>query len=103
MIKPISLFGEWGKQPCEDTGPLTKKRMETVDGEFLDATKDFIKRANNDDKPFFVWFNATRMHVFTHLKEESKGVTGHGLYPDGMVEQAGCVSQLLQHNPEILS
>ncbi len=91
----IPRFGAWGKQSCEDTGPLTQKRMETVDGEFLDATKDFITRAIKDDKPFFVWFNATRMHVFTHLKEESKGVTGHGIYPDGMVEHDGHVGELL--------
>jgi len=88
-------FGDWGKQKCEDSGPLTAKRMETVDEEFLAATKDFIKRANKDDTPFFVWFNATRMHVFTHLKDESKGKTGHGIYPDGMVEHDGHVGQLL--------
>jgi arylsulfatase A-like enzyme len=58
-------FGPWGKQRCEDTGPLTKKRMETVDEEFLKATNDFIDRANRDRKPFFVWFNSTRMHIWT--------------------------------------
>jgi arylsulfatase A-like enzyme len=63
-------FGAWGKQVCEDTGPLTQERMKTVGEEFLSATKDFIKQARKDDKPFFVWFNATRMHVFTHLKEK---------------------------------
>ena len=88
-------FGAWGKQVCEDTGPLTAKRMETVDEEILVATKDFIKRAEKADKPFFVWFNATRMHVFTHLKEASKGKTGHGIYPDGMVEHDGHVGALL--------
>ena len=79
----------------EDTGSLTKKRMETVDEEFLCATKNFIKRATNDNKPFFVWFNATRMHVFTHLKEESRGKSGQGIYPDGMVEHDGHVGELL--------
>jgi arylsulfatase A-like enzyme len=88
-------FGAWGKQVCEDTGPLTRKRMETVDAEFLDASKDFIKRANEEGNPFFVWFNATRMHVFTHLKEESRNKTGIGLYPDGMVEHDGHVGELL--------
>ena len=63
-------FGKWGKQNCEDTGPLTKKRMETVDEEFLAATLDFIDRANRDKKPFFVWFNSTRMHIWTRLKPE---------------------------------
>src|SRR5258705_10501500 len=56
-------FGTWGKQKCEDTGPLTKKRMETIDEEFLKASTDFIDRANRDKKPFFVWFNPSRMHI----------------------------------------
>ena len=59
-------FGPWGKQKCEDTGPLTKKRMETIDEEFLKASFDFIDAANRDKKPFFVWFNPTRMHIWTH-------------------------------------
>jgi len=79
----------------EDTGPLTKKRMETIDEEVLDKSLDFIDRAHKADKPFFVWHNATRMHVITHLKDESKGVTGQGLYADGMVEHDGQVGQLL--------
>src|SRR6202050_3159957 len=61
-------FGEVGKQKCEDTGPLTRKRMETVDEEFLKAGIDFMERANKADKPFLVWFASTRMHIFTHLK-----------------------------------
>lgn len=79
----------------EDTGPLNTKRMETVDEEFLAAAKDFIQRQVKADKPFFTWFNATRMHVFTHLKEESLGVTGKGIHADGMVEHDGHVGQLL--------
>ena len=89
-------FGPWGKQKCEDTGPLTKKRMETVDEEFLKASMDFIDRANRDKKPFFVWFNPTRMHIWTRLKPESQGKTGLGIYPDGMVEHDGQVGQLLK-------
>ena len=89
-------WGPWGKQKCEDTGPLTKKRMETVDEEFLKATIDFIDRANRDKKPFLVWFNPTRMHIWTRLKPESQGKTGLGLYPDGMVEHDGQVGQLLK-------
>jgi arylsulfatase len=69
-------FGKWGKQNCEDTGPLDKKRMETVDQEFLDATLDFIDRANRDKKPFLAWFNPSRMHIWTRLKPESDGKTG---------------------------
>ncbi len=82
-------------QKIENTGPLTTKRMEMVDDEFLDAGLKFIEKANSDGKPFFVWFNSTRMHVFTHLKKESKGVTGLGVYPDGMVEHDGHVGKLL--------
>ena len=89
-------FGKWGKQSCIDTGPLTKKRMETVDEEFLSATLDFIDRANRDKKPFFAWFNSTRMHIWTRLKRESQGKTGLGLYPDGMVEHDAQVGQLLK-------
>ena len=89
-------FGAWGKQKCEDTGPLTRKRMETVDEEFLNASLDFIDRANKDKKPFFVWFNSTRMHIYTHLKPESVGKTGLGVEADGMVEHDGMVGQLLK-------
>ncbi len=89
-------FGKWGKQSCTDTGPLTKKRMETVDEEFLAATLDFIDRANRDKKPFFAWFNSTRMHIWTRLKPQSQGKTGLGLYPDGMVEHDAQVGQLLK-------
>ena len=89
-------FGPWGKQKCEDTGPLTKKRMETIDEEFLKATTDFIDRAVRDRKPFFVWFNSTRMHIWTRLKPASQGKTGLGIYPDGMVEHDGQVGQLLK-------
>jgi arylsulfatase len=79
----------------EDTGALNTKRMETVDEEFLAAAKDFIGRQARDQKPFFCWFNATRMHVFTHLKPESLGKTGKGIHADGMVEHDGHVGQLL--------
>jgi len=69
--------------------------METVDEEFLDASLKFIDKANADGKPFFVWWNSTRMHIWTHLKKESKGKTGLGVYPDGMVEHDGHVGKLL--------
>ena len=89
-------FGPWGKQKCEDTGPLTQKRMETVDDELLKASLDFIDRAHRDQKPFFVWFNPTRMHIWTRLKPKSQNKTGLGVYPDGMVENDGQVGQLLK-------
>ncbi len=97
---PRGVLHTWanpdGTQKIEDTGPLTKKRMETVDEEFLDASLKFIDKAVKDDKPFFCWWNSTRMHIFTHLKKESQGVTGLGVYPDGMVEHDGHVGQLLK-------
>ena len=74
-------FGKWGKQNCEDTGPLDKKRMETVDQEFLDATLNFIDRANRDKEPFLAWFNPSRMHIWTRLKPESDGKTGLEFIP----------------------
>jgi arylsulfatase len=89
-------WGRVGMQKIENTGPLTTKRMETVDEEFLDAAMKFIDRAHQAKKPFFVWFNSTRMHIFTHLKPASRGKTGLGTYPDGMVEHDGMVSQLLK-------
>jgi arylsulfatase A-like enzyme len=97
---PRGVLHSWanpdGTQKIEDTGSLTVKRMETVDGEFLDASMKFMDAAVKDDKPFFCWFNSTRMHIFTHLKKESQGVTGLGVYPDGMVEHDGHVGQLLK-------
>src|SRR5262245_4953172 len=89
-------WGRVGKQRIQNTGPLNTKRMETVDEEFLDGAMKFIDQANKDGKPFFVWFNSTRMHIFTHLKPASQGKTGIGTYPDGMVEHDGMVGQLLK-------
>jgi arylsulfatase A-like enzyme len=64
-------FGRVGKQTIEDTGPLTKKRMETIDDETTDAAIDFIKRQVSANKPFFVWMNTTRMHLYTHVRPPS--------------------------------
>jgi arylsulfatase len=89
-------FGRVGKQKIENTGPLNTKRMETIDEEFLAAAKDFIQRQHKADKPWFCYFNSTRMHIFTHLKKESQGKTGLGTYPDGMVETDGHVGELLK-------
>jgi len=85
----------------EDTGPLTKKRMETVDEEVTTAALDFMDRAKSADKPFFVWWNSTRMHIWTHLKEESEGKTGYGIYADGMAEHDIMVGQLLDKLEEL--
>ena len=95
------VFGRVGKQRIENTGPLTTKRMETVNDEFTDAALDFIDRAHKASKPFFVWSNSTRMHIFTHLKPASIGKTGLGTYPDGMVEHDGDVGRLLDKLDEL--
>ncbi|MCA0901146.1 arylsulfatase [Microbulbifer agarilyticus] len=81
----------------EDTGPLTKKRMETIDEETLAAAMDFIKQQVQAGKPFFVWWNATRMHFRTHVKEEHKNLAGPNSneYQDGMVEHDMHVGKLL--------
>jgi len=84
-----------GTQKVESTGPLGKKRMDTIDEEFTKATLDYLEKAKKLDKPFFLWFNSTRMHITTHLKPESAGKTGLGTYPDGMVEHDAIVGQLL--------
>ncbi|MFS8067919.1 MAG: sulfatase-like hydrolase/transferase, partial [Byssovorax sp.] len=87
-----------GGQKIEDTGPLTKKRMETVDDEFLAATKDFITRQHESDKPFFVWFNTTHMHFRTHGKPESRGQAGRwqSEYHDVMIDHDRIVGELLK-------
>ncbi len=85
-----------GGQTIKDTGPLTKKRMETVDEESLAMAKDFIKRQRTADKPFFCWWNATRMHFRTHVKESNRGISGQDEYSDGMVEHDMHVGEMLK-------
>jgi arylsulfatase len=94
-------FGKVGKQTIKDTGPLNKKRMETIDEEVTAKALDFMERAKKADKPFFLWWNSSRMHVFTHLKKESAGKTGLGTYADGMVEHDGHVGQVLAKLKEL--
>jgi arylsulfatase A-like enzyme len=90
-----------GGQTVEDTGPLTKKRMETFDEEVLAATFDWLSRTKATGKPWFCWFNTTRMHIKTHLKPESQNKTGFGVYSDGMVEHDGHIGQLLDKLDEL--
>ena len=90
-----------GTQKIESTGPLGKKRMETIDEEITKASLDYLEKAKKADKPFFLWWNSTRMHIHTHLKKESEGKTGLGIYPDGMVEHDGMVGQLLDKLKEL--
>src|SRR5262249_30630379 len=89
-------FGRVGKQTIEDTGSLTRKRMETVDDETSNAAIDFIKRQAQANKPFFCWWNGTRMHLYTHVRPEYRGRSGLSEYIDGMLEHDGHVGNLLK-------
>jgi arylsulfatase A-like enzyme len=102
---PRGVIHSWaladGSQKIVDTGPLTRKRMETVDEEVTTAALGFMDKAVKDKKPFFLWWNSTRMHVFTHLKPASAGKTGLGVYADGMVEHDAMVGQVLAKLKEL--
>jgi arylsulfatase A-like enzyme len=95
-------FGRMGKQRCENTGPLTRERMETVDAEFLGAAEDFIDRSADAGQPFFVWFNPTRMHIWTHVPQEyiqqavDEGRPEIDVYRAGMLQHDDHVGRLLQ-------
>jgi arylsulfatase A-like enzyme len=88
-------FGRMGRQRCEDTGPLTRKRMETIDDEVTAGAIEFMDKAAKADKPFFIWWNSSRMHTYTHLSPKWEGRTGLGLEADGMVEHDTDVGLLL--------
>jgi arylsulfatase A-like enzyme len=92
---PRGVIHSYADGRIEDTGPLTKKRMETIDDEMTVRAKEFIREANDADEPFFVWWNATRMHFRTRIKEESLGLSGQGEYNDAMVEHDGLVGEML--------
>jgi arylsulfatase len=98
---PRGVIRSFADGEIEDTGPLTRERMETVDQEFLAGAIDFIERKEAEDVPWFVWFNTSRMHIFTHLTDEAEGATGLGIYADGMVEHDGQVGQLLDKLDEL--
>ena len=98
---PRGVIHSFSDGRITDTGPLTIKRMETIDEEVTAKALDFMERAKKADKPFFIWWNSTRMHIFTHLKAESAGKTGLGIYPDGMVEHDGHVGQVLAKLKEL--
>ncbi len=85
-----------GGQTIKDTGPLNKKRMETIDDEITVAAKEFITRQSKEGKPFFCWWNASRMHFRTHVKAENRGKSGQDEYSDGMVEHDAHVGELLK-------
>ena len=91
-------WGRVGKQTIEDTGPLTRKRMETIDDETTTAAIDFIQRQVRANKPFFCWMNTTRMHLYTHVRPSMRGQSGmpDNEYADGMIEHDGDVGKLLK-------
>ncbi len=91
-------FGKVGKQTIKDTGALTKKRMETIDDETSAAAIDFMEREHAADKPFFCWYNSTRMHLRTHVRPEHRGRYKHGdsEYIDGMLEHDDTIGTLLK-------
>ena len=95
LITPRGVIRSTADGKIEDLGPLNTKRMETIDEEFLQASLNFMEKAHNKEQPFFVWFNSTRMHYYTHIKDETRGLSGQGFYNDGMVEHDGQVGQLL--------
>jgi arylsulfatase len=98
---PRGVIHSFSDGRITDTGPLTRKRMETIDEEVTTKALDFMERAKKAQKPFFLWWNSTRMHIFTHLKAESEGKTGLGVYADGMVEHDGHVGQVLDKLKEL--
>lgn len=92
-------WGRVGKQTIEDTGPLTRKRMETIDDETSAAAIDFIQRQVRANTPFFCWFNSTRMHFRTHVQEAHRdrpGLTSRTEYADGMIEHDAIVGAILK-------
>ncbi|MFK8043145.1 arylsulfatase [Congregibacter sp.] len=92
---PRGVIRSYADGKIEDTGALTRKRMETVDKEFTDAALAFIDTAHANEQPFFVWLNTTRMHVWTRLAPEWQGKSGYGLYADGMMEHDFHVGRVL--------
>jgi arylsulfatase len=98
---PRGVIHSFADGRITDTGPLTRKRMETIDDEVTAKALDFMTRAKKSNKPFFMWWNSTRMHIFTHLKPASEGKTGLGVYADGMVEHDGHVGQVLAKLKEL--
>jgi arylsulfatase len=93
---PRGVIRSYADGRIEDTGPLTKKRMETIDDETVAAAIDFIERQNAAGKPWFVWWSGTRMHFRTHVKDELRGISGQDEYSDGMVEHDMHIGEFLK-------
>jgi arylsulfatase len=98
---PRGVIHSFADGKVEDTGPLTKKRMETIDEEVNAKALDFMQRAKQSDTPFFLWWNSTKMHIFTHLKDGVAGKTGLGIYADGMVEHDRQIGEVLAKLKEL--
>ncbi len=98
---PRGVIKSFAGGPIEDTGPLTRKRMETVDDETVIAAIDFMERQAREEQPFFMWWNGTRMHFRTHVKDELRGISGQDEYADGMVEHDMHVGLLLDKIDEL--
>jgi len=98
---PRGVIHSYADGRIEDTGPLNKKRMETIDDEVTKRTLEFMEEAHQSDKPFFIWWNATHMHFRTHVKPEYKGKSGQGFYNDAMVNHDDMVGTLLDKLEEL--
>ncbi len=98
---PRGVIHSFSDGRITDTGPLTKKRMETIDEEVNDKAMDFMERAAKANKPFFLWWNSTKMHIFTHLLDSLNGKTKLGIYADGMVEHDRQVGLILAKLKEL--
>ena len=94
-------WGRVGKQKVEDTGPLTKKRMETIDDEVTEHALQFIDEAHKADKPFFVWYNTTAMHFRTHTAKKHQGKSGQGFYNDAMMAHDENIGRMLDKLDEL--
>ena len=98
---PRGVIHSFANGKITDTGPLTKKRMETVDDETTDAAIGFIEKQTKAGKPWFVWWSGTRMHFRTHVKKELRGISGQDEYSDGMVEHDRHIGRFLDKLDEL--